>query len=348
MGNNVPTQKSRWDDQGVEPHAGEARYQAGEQPIAEYDNWFNKAVVDDIAAIITFLRNLGLTKIYQDLEENKPASGKTTELFIATDTNKIYRGTGSGWQELTVDWSKILNKPSTFPPDLHSHDASEIVSGILAVERIPDLTRSKISDFFASPFWDLIPDKPTAFPPKAHQHGDADLLGIDWSKILNKPGSFPSALSKITIDSDKNWQGYKIYNVNCKDYVLSDEAYFVAWSDSSHYTGSTSYTKIGQMILPSDFPPDTTIRIVFKAGVLYANTEGNTGNVQLRKNGTVIAEYTVTADSSSPAKYTKDVVANPNDKFEIYAKANTSGKPIYIKYFAIHGTCRVGKYAITK
>ncbi|WP_457549243.1 hypothetical protein [Archaeoglobus sp.] len=31
-------QKSRWDDVGVEPPAGEARYQAGEQPIAEYDN----------------------------------------------------------------------------------------------------------------------------------------------------------------------------------------------------------------------------------------------------------------------------------------------------------------------
>ncbi|ADB58525.1 DUF2341 domain-containing protein [Archaeoglobus profundus] len=163
MGNNVPTQKSRWDDQGVEPPAGEARYQAGEQPIAEYDNWFNKAVVDDIAAIITFLRNLGLTKIYQDLEENKPASGKTTELFIATDTNKIYRGTGSGWQELTVDWNKILNKPSTYPPSAHQHDASEIVSGVLSVDRIPSLPRSKISDFFNSPFWDSIPDKPAIF-----------------------------------------------------------------------------------------------------------------------------------------------------------------------------------------
>jgi len=109
------TQKSRWDDVGVEPPAGEARYAAGEQPIAEYDNWFNKAVVDDIAALNAWLDNLGITKVYIDAEANKPASGKTTELFIATDTNKIYRGTGTGWQELTVDWNAILNKPSTFP-----------------------------------------------------------------------------------------------------------------------------------------------------------------------------------------------------------------------------------------
>ncbi len=108
------TQKSRWDDYGQEPPAGEAKYTAGEQPIAEYDNWFNKAVVDDIAALNQWLDNLGITKVYIDTEANKPASGATTELFIATDTNKIYRGTGTGWQELTVDWNAILNKPALF------------------------------------------------------------------------------------------------------------------------------------------------------------------------------------------------------------------------------------------
>jgi hypothetical protein len=45
-------QKSRWDDVGVEPGAGAAKYTAGGQPIAEHDNWFNKAVVDDLLAPI--------------------------------------------------------------------------------------------------------------------------------------------------------------------------------------------------------------------------------------------------------------------------------------------------------
>jgi|Deesub1362A_J573_1020465.scaffolds.fasta_scaffold00761_32 hypothetical protein len=42
------TQKSRWDDVGSEPPSGGAKYQAGEQPIAEYDNWFNYSVFKDI------------------------------------------------------------------------------------------------------------------------------------------------------------------------------------------------------------------------------------------------------------------------------------------------------------
>lgn len=48
-------QRSRWDSYGVEPSTGAAKYEAGEQPIAEYDNWFNKAVVDDITDLNTEL-----------------------------------------------------------------------------------------------------------------------------------------------------------------------------------------------------------------------------------------------------------------------------------------------------
>jgi len=47
------TQKTRWDNIGTQPPANQAQYAAGQQPISEYDNWFNKAVVDDVDALNT-------------------------------------------------------------------------------------------------------------------------------------------------------------------------------------------------------------------------------------------------------------------------------------------------------
>lgn len=60
------------------------------------------------------------------------------ELGIETDTNKFKFGDGTtAWNTLqyavanasgtsTVDWSAILNKPSTFAPSSHTHPTSEV------------------------------------------------------------------------------------------------------------------------------------------------------------------------------------------------------------------------------
>jgi len=87
-------------------------------------------------------------------------------------------------------------------------------SALIPTTRIPNLTRSKITDFFNSPFWNNIPDKPSSFTPSAHQSThrsggsdalpwgsggglDVDLLDgshkdwiRDWNNLLNKPSSF--------------------------------------------------------------------------------------------------------------------------------------------------------------
>ena len=52
------TQETRWDNVGVEPGAGDAEYVAGDQPIAEYDNWFNKSASNDVENIIDVLENI--------------------------------------------------------------------------------------------------------------------------------------------------------------------------------------------------------------------------------------------------------------------------------------------------
>lgn len=52
------TQETHWDNVGTEPGAGDAEYVAGDQPIAEYDNWFNWSAAKDVENIIAALENI--------------------------------------------------------------------------------------------------------------------------------------------------------------------------------------------------------------------------------------------------------------------------------------------------
>lgn len=45
---------------------------------------------------------------------------------------------------IQIAWANITGKPSSFTPSAHTHTASEIVSGILDIARIPDLDASKL------------------------------------------------------------------------------------------------------------------------------------------------------------------------------------------------------------
>lgn len=51
-------QETHWDNVGVEPGAGDAEYVAGDQPISEYDNWFNWSAAKDVENLIVALENV--------------------------------------------------------------------------------------------------------------------------------------------------------------------------------------------------------------------------------------------------------------------------------------------------
>jgi len=137
-------------------------------------------------------------------------------------------------------WDNIPDKPSAFPPEAHasrhalggedelSLDASQITSGTLSVNRIPSLPRSKISDFFSSPFWDNIPDKPSTFPPSSHTHSASDITSgtLNLARLPLIPASkldFSTweKVAEVNVSSDCNYVELSGLDINTdKFYVL--------------------------------------------------------------------------------------------------------------------------------
>jgi hypothetical protein len=58
-----------------------------------------------------------------------------TNVSAVTDANGDVTVTLVGGGGGSVDWADVLNKPTTFPPSAHTHDASAITTGALAVAR---------------------------------------------------------------------------------------------------------------------------------------------------------------------------------------------------------------------
>ena len=69
--------------------------------------------------------------------------------ITAAELNRI-EAAGSAAASAVPAWADVTGKPATFPPESHSHSASEVSSGTLAVARIPSLAVSKITGLQAT------------------------------------------------------------------------------------------------------------------------------------------------------------------------------------------------------
>ena len=76
-------------------------------------------------------------------------------------------------------WKNILEKPTTFPPEAHTH-----------------------ADLIAD--WNTLANKPTTFPPEAHTHAD---LIADWNTLANKPATFPPSFHQ----HPRRWVSLPVY-----------------------------------------------------------------------------------------------------------------------------------------
>jgi hypothetical protein len=117
-------------------------------------------------------------------------------------------GTDVVWGD--VDWTEVQNKPSTFPPSPHTHDAADIASGRLSASRLPTspnanrflVVRTSNSD----PTYDVIQasdlpshtHSPSQITPQGHGSGlNADMVDGQHASDF-APASHTHTKSQIT------------------------------------------------------------------------------------------------------------------------------------------------------
>ncbi len=80
---------------------------------------YNADVLDQ-EVVKRIVNSGGVPSIQAGLDAEKPAPGTAGRLYVATDTQIIYRDTGSAWQKVgVVKWDDIEGKPSSFTPSAH-------------------------------------------------------------------------------------------------------------------------------------------------------------------------------------------------------------------------------------
>lgn len=122
-------------------------------------------------------------------------------------------GTGTG----IVYWGDVQNKPDTFPPALHVHDAAAITTGFLLPQVVGrgDIVGGQflrddgfwanvtvawaniqnLPDVFASN-WGLVADKPVAFPTSWDLIDNLPpTFPADWGNIVNRPGTVVTSVT---------------------------------------------------------------------------------------------------------------------------------------------------------
>ncbi|WJN62723.1 minor tail protein [Streptomyces phage phiScoe15] len=170
----------------------------------------------------------------------RPSSPRVGRLGFNTDTNTWEFWNGSAWMNLTqsVDWASLSNKPSTFPPDSHTHDYTTLTN--------------KPTTFPPSSHthdWSQITGEPATFPPSTHSHS--------WSSITSKPTTFPpsshSHSSYLESGDTISWaNGTKKAHSNS---VSDGGPYYAVWVEGSGvFARNTSSIRFKENV--RDYPID--------------------------------------------------------------------------------------------
>lgn len=108
------TQLSRWDNVGTEAPAGDAEYVAGQQPIAEWDNYFNWSAAKDVENLIAALENI-TTGHDHDGANSKAVDG--SDVVNTPAGNIVATDVQAALNELDTEKAKVLKAVTSLSAD---------------------------------------------------------------------------------------------------------------------------------------------------------------------------------------------------------------------------------------
>ena len=161
--------------------------------VASPDEIAGKSYVDDSISAHEGKALDGVHKVLTGNEADMPPAGEAGRIYIATDTLKIFRDTGTEWKELTAVGR--LNTHEGKNTGVHGAGANYLayasVSDYIAdtelsnhegkstgVHGVGSSYICKTSRSDQLPSWGDIPDKPSEFPPEPHTHPISDITDI--------------------------------------------------------------------------------------------------------------------------------------------------------------------------
>jgi len=316
-----------------------------------WDGITNKPTTLSGYGITDGIQNLGSTPSIQAGNDSlKPSAGTIGRLYIATDTNKIYRDNGTSWVVVgAVNWDDILNKPSTLsgygitdavniadvvttatankilkldsnaklPASITGNaDGNAATATKLQMARIIQLS----GDVAGSASFDGSADIniSATIVDDSHNHSNSSIINVDWSKLLNKPSSsvtdIDDAVNKRhnqNTDTMLTGSGVNIINTtgtgNIVDFKVNN-VIRASIDNTGKFTGTVDWGNINNK--PSTYTPSSHSHTISEITNLQTSldTKANISDVLTKTNTT---PFTPT-DLYHPAtkKYVDDSVAN--------------------------------------
>lgn len=283
------TMNARWDNSGTVIPGGNAEYVVAEQPIAEYDNWFNYNVVSDIQAVIDDVINrFNANTILKADTDNTPAA------LVVAEQTIVGRKTGNSIAAL-VD-SEVLSiigvaAGATKYPDTgeqafldadHSKlDGIELLADVTDATNVTAASAVMDADFSAAEgfmrktgagaYTVIKSNLGAAVAPTVNEDsGDGYGVGSQW---------IDTTADKAYICLD-NSSGAAVWHIISPIWDLSIGDIMYHAHDDEETTTSGTYVKMKTMTL--DYIPCTTLRISFD---IHGTDTGPGAHAKIYRNG---------------------------------------------------------------